>query len=90
MKIVFVGAIWCNSCLVAKPIVNKIIQEYSDIIYEEYDFDTHKDIVEKYNLDDALPAIIFESTNWQVLKKHIWEISEKQLKNNLKELFNID
>ena len=78
MKIVKIGAIWCPGCLVMKKIWNNILKEYNlDII--ELDYDIDKDEVNKYNVGNILPVVIFLDNNGCELERLVGEQKEKKL-----------
>lgn len=86
MKIVFVWAMWCASCFVMKPIMNDIKKEFENLDISFYDYDQDNKIVEKYNINDILPVIVFVDDNWNELKKLEWEYSKKELINIIQNL----
>ncbi len=59
MKILKFGAVWCSGCLVMKPRWKKIEEENPWLKNEYYDFDTDKEMVEKYNINNILPVFVF-------------------------------
>lgn len=60
MKVIKVGAVWCNGCLVMKPRWAEIEKELDWLSTEYYDFDTDREIVEKYKIESGvLPVFIF-------------------------------
>ncbi|MBS8121477.1 thioredoxin family protein [Candidatus Vampirococcus lugosii] len=86
MKIVFVGAMWCASCFVMKPIMNDIKKEFENLDISFYDYDQDNKIVEKYNINDILPVIVFVDDNGNELKKLEGEYSKKELINIIQNL----
>lgn len=59
MKVLKFGAVWCSGCLVMKPRWKKIEEENTWLKTEYCDYDTDKEMVEKYQIDKTLPAFIF-------------------------------
>lgn len=59
MKVLKFGAVWCSGCLVMKPRWKKIEQDYTWLKTEYCDYDTDKEMVEKYQIDKTLPTFIF-------------------------------
>ena len=60
MKVIKIGAIWCNGCLVMKPRWGEIEREDKSLVTEYYDYDQDKEIVHKYHIDSGvLPVFIF-------------------------------
>lgn len=81
MKILYFGACWCPSCLVMRTIFNKIIKEYSNITFIEYDYDLDEESVNKYQVNDFLPEVILiDNNDFEVIRiigeKNINEIRE--------------
>ncbi|MBN2503913.1 MAG: thioredoxin family protein [Bacilli bacterium] len=60
MKIVFIGAIWCPSCLLMKSRIRKLIASGASAQLVEYDFDNDLEAIEKYEVGSILPVIVFE------------------------------
>lgn len=56
MKLIRISAIWCTSCILTYNDWKQIKEEFSDLEYEELDYDT--DDIEKYDPKDILPVII--------------------------------
>lgn len=85
MKILKIGATWCPGCLVMKPRWAEIEKDNEWLKTEYYDFDTDKEIVEKYNINDILPVFIFLDKddneflrlNGEVEKNKLVEIIDK-------------
>lgn len=59
MKVLKFGAVWCSGCLVMKPRWKEIETENPWLKNEYYDFDTDKEMVEKYKIDKNLPIFVF-------------------------------
>ena len=61
MKIIKIGADWCNGCLVMKPRWKEIERELPNLKTEYLDYDSDKKKLEQYNIseDDTLPIFIF-------------------------------
>jgi len=60
MKILKIGAVWCNGCLVMRPRFAEIEKENPWLVTEYHDFDTDKDTVHAYKIDSGkLPVFIF-------------------------------
>ncbi len=59
MKVLKFGAVWCSGCLVMKPRWKEIETENPWLKNEYYDYDTNKEIVEKYKIDKNLPIFVF-------------------------------
>lgn len=79
MRIIKIGAIWCPGCLVMKKIWNNIVKSYDlDIIELDYDMDSVE--VNKYNVGNVLPVVIFVSKDGNELKRVVGEQKESDLR----------
>lgn len=78
MKIVKIGAIWCPGCLVMKKVWNNILKDYDlDIIELDYDMDNEE--VNKYNVGNVLPVVIFLDKNGNELERLVGEQKENKI-----------
>lgn len=59
MRFIKINAVWCPACIVTNKIWKDIVKDYNDIEIEELDFDFDEDEVQKYNVGDILPVVIF-------------------------------
>ena len=59
MKVLKFGALWCPGCLIMKPRWEEIEAENPWLQTEYYDFDQDKEMVEKHQITNVLPAFIF-------------------------------
>ena len=59
MKILKFSAIWCSGCIVMKKIMKEIEQEYPNITIESYDYDMDEEMVNKYNIGEIIPVLVF-------------------------------
>ena len=67
MKIVKIGAIWCNGCLVMNKVWNKIKTNFNcETIELDYDIDEEE--VMKYNPGKVLPIFIVFDNEKEVLR----------------------
>lgn len=85
MKIVKISAIWCGGCLVMNKVWDHIKKMYPNIEIVSLDYDMDSEEVEKYQVGDILPVIIFYSNNKEV-KRINGEIKEKELIEIIEEL----
>lgn len=85
MKIIKINAIWCGGCLVSKKIWNEIEKEYPNHEYISYDYDLDEDIIEKYNVGDTLPVVIFLDNDSEI-KRLIGEKSKKEILSEVGDL----
>lgn len=57
-EVIVISAVWCPSCLILKKELKKINEEYQ-LSFKTYDYDLDGDIVEKYDVGDKLPVMIY-------------------------------
>lgn len=74
-KIVEISAIWCPSCLVMRPIYERIYKKYN-LCVTKLDYDT--DDISEYNVGNILPVLIIGD------KRFIGEVKEKEIDDYLK------
>lgn len=79
MKVLKFGAVWCPGCLVMKPRWKKIEEENSWLKNEYYDFDTDKEMVEKYKIDNILPTFVFLDKEGNEFLRLNGEIEEEKI-----------
>lgn len=85
MKVIKVGASWCNGCLVMKPRWAEIEQQNPWLQTEFYDFDESPEIVEKYGIDENLPVAIFLDNDGNEIKRFNGEVGKDELLEALDE-----
>lgn len=66
MKLIRISSAWCTSCIITYPIWNEIKEKYSNIEYEELDYDMND--VSNYNVGEILPVIILEKDNKEIAR----------------------
>ena len=79
MKVLKFGAVWCSGCLVMKPRWQEIEKENPWLKNEYYDYDTDKEMVEKYNIDKNLPTFVFLDTDGEEFLRLYGEPSKSEL-----------
>lgn len=79
MKVLKFGAEWCAGCLVMKPRWKEIEVEIPWLKTEYYDYDKEKEMVEKYKINNTLPAFIFLDKNDQEITRLNGEPSKNEL-----------
>ncbi|KKQ74790.1 MAG: hypothetical protein US95_C0019G0023 [Candidatus Woesebacteria bacterium GW2011_GWB1_38_5] len=80
MKIIKIGAVWCNGCLVMKPRWAEIEKENTWLKTEYLDFDEDIEAVKKYNIEsEKLPAFIFLDKDGNELFRLFGEIEKEKL-----------
>lgn len=87
MKVLKIGAVWCNGCLVMKPRWAEIEKENPWITTEYHDFDSEKELVEKYGIESGvLPVFIFLDKNGQEIRRMSGEVEKDVLVKAINEL----
>lgn len=60
MKVLKIGAVWCNGCNVMRPRWQEIEEELAWLQTEYFEYDDSPEVVAKYGLDEGtLPTFIF-------------------------------
>lgn len=62
IKIIQFEASWCGQCRKFKPIVEKIKEQYKDVIFETLDIDKNMELAKELNIA-GLPAFVFYKDN---------------------------
>jgi len=60
---------WCGPCRMLTPILNKVVENYTDINFGEVDIDTHPDLAVKDGIK-GVPTIVFYK-NGQVVDRMV-------------------
>ncbi|MEA5018570.1 MAG: thioredoxin family protein [Erysipelotrichaceae bacterium] len=79
MKVIKIGAVWCAGCLVMKPRWAQIESELSWLQTEYLDYDSDREKVAKYEVNELLPVFIFLDKNNKELVRLTGEQSKKKL-----------
>ncbi len=79
MKILKFNAIWCSGCLVMKKAMKEIQELYPNIEIESYDYDIDQDQVEKWNIGEIIPVLIFTDENNNEISRLIGEKTKKEI-----------
>ena len=66
MKIIKINAMWCPGCLISKNIWKELEEEYTDNEYISLDYDLDEEEVEKYNVGEILPVVIFMENDKEI------------------------
>ena len=81
MKVIKIGAVWGNGCLVMRPRWERIEDEMPTLETEYYDFDEDKSVVKKYEVTSGkLPCFVWLDKKGNELERISGEPSIKQLK----------
>ncbi len=57
-SLIVISAVWCPSCLLLKKHLKKLKEEFN-LEFEMYDYDLDEEEVQKYNVGDKLPVMIY-------------------------------
>lgn len=80
MKVLKIGAVWCNGCLVMRPRWQEIEKENPWLKTEYYDFDQDKTVIKKYRIEGGkLPVFIFLDRREKEMFRLEGEIEKKEL-----------
>lgn len=78
MKVLKFGAVWCSGCLVMKPRWAEIEKENPWLETEFFDFDSSKEMVDKYKVE-ILPTFVFLDKDGKELLRLDGEIKKEKL-----------
>ncbi len=78
MKIIFVSALWCSSCIIMRPVWEEIKTRY-DFECQEYDYDIDTDVLKKYEIDKTIPVIIILNKDNKEIHRFIGEKKKKEI-----------
>ncbi len=80
MKVIKIGAVWCNGCLVMRPRWVEIEKENPWLVTEYLDFDNDRDQLEKYKVESGkLPVFLFLDKKGTEILRVSGEIEKKDL-----------
>ena len=77
MKVIKINAVWCSGCLIMNKTWKKVL-ENKNIDTTNLDYDIDEEEVEKYNVGDRLPVLIFYKDDKEV-KRLVGEHSYEEL-----------
>ena len=86
MRVVKIGAVWCNGCLVMNNVWNKVLKT-KDIDTKVLDIDMDEEEVKDYNVGDVLPVFIFYIGDKEV-KRSVGEVSYDEMIKVIEEIEN--
>lgn len=86
MRVVKIGAVWCNGCLVMNNVWNKVLKT-KDIECLSLDIDMDEEEVKPYNVGDVLPVFIFYKGDKEV-KRVVGEKSYDEMISIIEEIEN--
>ena len=79
MKILKFNAVWCSGCLVMKKTMKEIEELYPNIEIESYDYDIDQDQVEKWNIGEIIPVLVFTDEKYNEISRLIGEKTKKEI-----------
>ncbi len=79
MKILKFNAVWCSGCLVMKKTIKEIEELYPNIEIESYDYDMDQEQVEKWNVGEIIPVLVFTDENYNEISRLIGEKTKKEI-----------
>jgi thiol-disulfide isomerase/thioredoxin len=80
MKVIKIGASWCNSCIVMRPRWEELEKENKWLKTEYYDYDFDKKKIKKYiKGEDELPIFIFLDEAGKELMRLNGEVEKEKL-----------
>jgi len=80
MKVLKFGAVWCNGCLVMRPLWQSIEKENPWLVTEYYDFDKDKEVVATFGITSGvLPVFIFLDKSKKEILRLSGEVEKKEL-----------
>jgi len=80
MKVIKIGAVWCNGCLVMRPRWAEIEKENPWLKTEYYDFDNDREAINKFKIESGkLPVFIFLDEDGKELLRLFGEIGKDKL-----------
>lgn len=86
MKVIKIGAVWCNACVVMKPRWKEIESENPWLETEYFDFDIDEERIKDFNLDEGkLPTFIFKDKEGNEFLRLHGEIAKDDLLTILNE-----
>ena len=87
MKIVKIGAMWCPGCIVMHKVWTKVNENYPNIEVTSYDLDMDSEEIEKYNVGETLPVMIFYKDDKEY-KRLIGEKKYEDIENIILEVLD--
>ncbi len=80
MKVIKIGAVWCNGCLVMRPRWQEIEAQLTWLKTEYYDFDQDLDKIKNYRIESGtLPVFIFIDSQGQEITRVNGEVEKNEL-----------
>ncbi len=80
MKVIKIGAVWCNGCNVMRPRWQEIEKENPWLTTQYYDFDMDKQAIADFNISSGnLPVFIFQNKDGEEITRLSGEIDKEKL-----------
>lgn len=80
MKVIKIGAVWCNGCLVMRPRWAEIEKKNLWLKTEYLDFDNDREKVKKYNVESGkLPVFVFLDKKGMEILRMSGEIGKEDI-----------
>lgn len=80
MKVIKIGATWCNGCIIMAPRFKEIEAENPWLDTQYYDFDLNAEEIEHLQIDvEKLPTFIFLDNNGNEIERITGEIEKNVL-----------
>ncbi len=87
MKVIKIGASWCNSCIIMRPRWEELEKENKWLKTEYYDYDFDVKKIKKYiKGKDELPIFIFLDQTGKELMRLNGEVEKEKLEKLIEEL----
>lgn len=68
MKLISISAMWCPACLIMRPRIDHILENFPSIEKIEYDYDMDEDIVAIYEVGTILPVFILTNNDREIVR----------------------
>lgn len=83
MKLISINALWCPACLIMRPRIQHVMQNFPDVELVEYDYDMDEDLIACYHAGEILPVFILMDQEKE-LARIIGEKKEEEILTILK------
>lgn len=84
MRFVLITAVWCPSCLVMRPLYERVVNEFNDIPYLRLDIDFDEES-KNYQPGKLLPVFILEDEKGNEILRIVGEKKIEHVLSNVKE-----
>ncbi|MFB6129667.1 MAG: thioredoxin family protein [Salinigranum sp.] len=73
---------WCGPCKTQDPILEELLEEYSDVELEKVDVNEQQDIANKYQVR-SLPTVVVEADD-EIVDRFVGVTQREDIENALK------